>query len=88
MTPLEGNRQAGASGDFVCAQPRQSDGTRQAAPAAAGGKRDHQDGPVANVAQAVAATGRQQFGQHVTGDRLGAPAAALPWHGADGQPDR
>jgi hypothetical protein len=36
-----------------------------AAPAAAGGKGDHQDGTIAKIAQASGHTGRQQFGQHV-----------------------
>ncbi|MBB3444438.1 hypothetical protein FHT93_004310 [Rhizobium sp. BK379] len=56
-----------------------------AAPAAAGGEGDHQDGPVADVAQVAATAGRQQLRQHVTGDCLGALALSRPRHGAHGE---
>ncbi|MBY3517381.1 hypothetical protein HFN76_35590 [Rhizobium laguerreae] len=49
-----------------------------AAPAAAGGKGDHQDRPVAEIAQAVGRAGRQQLCQHVAGDRPGAFATPRP----------
>jgi len=54
-------------------------------PATARRKGDHQDGAIAQIAQAVAATGCQQLRQDVTGHRLGALAAALPRHGSDGK---
>ncbi len=58
-----------------------------AAPAAAGGKGDHQHLPVAQIAQAVGRAGRQQFCQHVTGDLLGALAKTLSWRDSDRQPN-
>lgn len=58
-----------------------------AASAAAGGKGDHQDRPVTQIAQAVGRAGRQQFGQHIAGDGLGALAKTLSWRGSDRQPN-
>jgi len=53
-----------------------------AAPPAAGGKRHHQDRPIAQIAQTVGGAGRQQFRQEIAGDRLGALAKTRPGDGA------
>src|SRR5262249_35084259 len=56
-----------------------------AAAAAAGRKRQHQDGTIADIAQTSAGAGGEQLGQHIAGDRLGALATAWPWHSPDRQ---
>lgn len=71
---LDGQLLASQSGDL-------------AAPAAAGGKGDHQDRPVTPIAQTVGGAGRQQFCQHISGDRPGALSTPRPGDGAHGEAD-